>query len=89
MAEETITRGDRKTRQGVVVSEKMDKTIVVAVKTLKAHPLYGRTIRRTKKFKAHDENNECGLGDTVEIMECRPISKDKCWRMVRIVEKAK
>ncbi|MGC4045586.1 MAG: 30S ribosomal protein S17 [Armatimonas sp.] len=82
-------RGRRKTRQGVVVSDKMDKTIVVAVMTLKPHPLYGRTVKRTVKFKAHDENNECGNGDTVEIMECRPLSKEKNWRLNRIVEKAK
>jgi small subunit ribosomal protein S17 len=92
MAEETTTveaRGRRKTRQGVVVSNKMDKTIVVAVMTLKPHPLYGRTVKRTVKFKAHDESNECGAGDTVEIMECRPMSREKNWRLLRIVEKAK
>jgi small subunit ribosomal protein S17 len=90
MAEETTeVRGRRKTRQGVVVSDKMDKTVVVAVMTLKPHPLYGRTVKRTVKFKAHDESNECAMGDTVEIMECRPLSKEKNWRVVRIVEKAK
>jgi small subunit ribosomal protein S17 len=92
MAEETTTveaRGRRKTRQGFVVSDKMDKTIVVAVMTLKPHPLYGRTVKRTVKFKAHDENNECGTGDLVEIMECRPLSREKNWRLVRVVEKAK
>jgi small subunit ribosomal protein S17 len=90
MAEVTEeARGQRKVRQGVVVSDKMDKTIVVAIQTLKPHPLYGRTIRRTTKFKAHDENNECGAGDTVEIMECRPTSREKRWRFVRVVEKAK
>jgi small subunit ribosomal protein S17 len=92
MAEETTTveaRGRRKTRQGVVVSSKMDKTIVVAVMTLKPHPLYGRTVKRTVKFKAHDESNECGAGDNVEIMECRPMSREKNWRLLRIVEKAK
>lgn len=94
MAEETITEtaernSRRKVRQGVVVSGKMDKTIVVKIETLKQHPLYGRTVRRSTKFKAHDENNECGPGDTVEIMECRPLSKEKCWRLVRVVEKAK
>jgi small subunit ribosomal protein S17 len=94
MAEITETetakkRGFRKTRTGMVTSDKMDKTIVVMVSTTKAHPLYGRTMKRSSKFKAHDENNECGIGDTVEIMECRPLSKDKVWRLVRVVEKAK
>ena len=82
-------RGYRKTRTGVVVSDKMDKTIVVAIKTKVRHPLYGKMVNRTRKFKAHDENNECGIGDTVRIMETRPISRDKRWRMVEIVEKAK
>lgn len=82
-------RGYRKTRTGVVVSDKMDKTIVVAIKTKVRHPLYGKMVNRTRKFKAHDENNECGIGDTVKIMETRPISKDKRWRLVEIVEKAK
>ncbi len=70
-------RGYRKTRIGVVVSDKMDKTIVVAIKTKVRHPLYGKMVNRTRKFKAHDEKNECGIGDTVKIMETRPISKDK------------
>ena len=82
-------RGYRKTRIGVVVSDKMDKTIVVAIKTKVRHPLYGKMVNRTRKFKAHDENNECGISDTVKIMETRPISKDKRWRLVEIVEKAK
>lgn len=82
-------RGYRKTRVGVVVSDKMDKTIVVAIKTKVRHPLYGKMVNRTRKFKAHDENNECGIGDTVEVMETRPLSKDKRWRLVRIIEKAK
>ena len=82
-------RGYRKTRVGVVVSDKMDKTIVVAIKTKVRHPLYGKMVNRTRKFKAHDENNECGIGDTVKIMECRPLSKDKHWRLVEIIEKAK
>jgi small subunit ribosomal protein S17 len=82
-------RGNRKTRIGVVSSSKMEKTIVVEVTTLKQHSLYGRTVKRSTKFKAHDENNECGPGDTVEIMECRPLSREKRWRLVRIVEKAK
>jgi small subunit ribosomal protein S17 len=96
MAEETTTtaaptetRGNRKTRIGVVTSSKMDKTIVVTITTLKQHPLYGRTLRRSTKFKAHDENNDCGVGDTVEIMECRPLSKEKNWRLLRVVERAK
>ena len=83
------TRGYRKTRIGEVVSDKMDKTAVVAIKTKVRHPLYGKMVNRTRKFKVHDENNECGVGDTVKIMETRPISKDKRWRLVEIVEKAK
>ena len=86
---EQISRGYRKTRTGEVVSDKMDKTIVVAIKTKVRHPLYGKMVNRTRKFKAHDENNECGIGDTVKIMETRPLSKDKRWRLVEIVEKAK
>ena len=82
-------RGYRKTRVGVVVSDKMDKTIVVAIKTKVRHPLYGKMVNRTRKFKAHDEKNECGIGDTVKMMETRPISKDKRWRLVEIIEKAK
>lgn len=82
-------RGFRKTRTGVVVSDKMDKTVVVAIKTKVRHPLYGKMVNRTRKFKAHDENNECGIGDTVKIMETRPLSKDKHWRLVEIIEKAK
>ena len=82
-------RGIRKTKIGTVVSDKMDKTIVVAVKTKVRHPLYGKMINNTVKFKAHDENNECGIGDTVRIMETRPLSKDKNWRLLGIVEKAK
>ena len=85
---EQISRGYRKTRIGEVVSDKMDKTIVVAIKTKVRHPLYGKMVNRTRKFKAHDENNECGIGDTVKIMETRPLSKDKRWRL-EIVEKAK
>ena len=82
-------RGYRKTRIGVVVSDKMDKTAVVAIKTKVRHPLYGKMVNRTRKFKAHDEENQCGVGDTVKIMETRPISKAKRWRLVEIVEKAK
>ena len=84
-----MERNLRKTRVGVVVSDKMDKTIVVAVKDSVQHPLYKKIIKRTKKFKAHDENGEAGIGDRVEIMETRKLSKDKRWRLVRIVEKAK
>ena len=83
------TRAFRKTRIGQVVSDKMDKTIVVAVKDSYQHPLYKKTMKRTYKLKAHDENNECGIGDTVEVMETRPLSKDKRWRLVEIIEKAK
>lgn len=82
-------RNLRKTRTGVVVSDKMDKTIVVAVKDSVKHPLYKKIMKRTVKFKAHDENNECNIGDRVTIMETRPISKDKRWRLVKIVEKVK
>ena len=82
-------RGLRKTRVGIVVSDKMEKTIVVEIRTRVKHPLYGKIMNRTEKFKAHDENNECGIGDTVRIMETRPLSKDKRWRLVEIVEKAK
>ena len=84
-----MERNLRKTRVGVVVSDKMDKTIVVAVKDSVQHPLYKKILKRTAKFKAHDENNECGVGDRVEIMETRKISKDVNWRLVRIIEKAK
>ena len=82
-------RGKRKTRVGVVVSDKMDKTVVVAVESLVPHPLYGKRIRRTKKFMAHDENNQCGVGDRVLLMETRPLSATKRWRVVEILEKAK
>ncbi|HAE91353.1 MULTISPECIES: 30S ribosomal protein S17 [Tissierella] len=84
-----MERGNRKVRIGNVVSDKMDKTVVVAVETFVTHPLYKKQIRKTTKFKAHDENNECGVGDIVKIMETRPLSKDKRWRVVNIVEKAK
>jgi small subunit ribosomal protein S17 len=89
MEETVIKRNNRKTREGTVVSNKMDKTAVVAVTTQFKHPLYKKTIKRTKKFKVHDENNELQVGDFVEIAETRPISKEKCWRLVRIIEKAK
>ena len=79
----------RKTRVGEVVSDKMDKTIVVAIKDNVKHPLYKKVMKTTYKLKAHDENNECGIGDTVEVMETRPLSKDKRWRLVQIIEKAR
>lgn len=82
-------RGYRKTRTGVVVSDKMDKTIVVTISQQVKHPLYGKIVKRTYKLKAHDENNECGVGDRVLIMETRPLSRDKRWRLVQIIEKAK
>ena len=84
-----MERNLRKTRVGRVVSDKMDKTIVVAIEDSVKHPLYNKIIKRTVKFKAHDENNECGVGDKVMIMETRPYSKDKRWRVVEIIEKAK
>ena len=83
------TRAFRKTRVGIVISDKMDKTVVVAVIDNVRHPLYKKIVKRTVKFKAHDEQNACGIGDTVMIMETRPISKDKRWRVVEIIEKAK
>lgn len=82
-------RGSRKARIGHVVSDVMDKTVIVAVETLVRHPLYGKIMRRTTKFKAHDEENSANQGDTVEIMETRPISREKRWRVSKIVEKAK
>jgi small subunit ribosomal protein S17 len=84
-----VERGLRKVRIGKVVSDKMDKTIVVAVEKLVRHPLYGKTVKRTTKFKAHDENNEAKIGDIVKIMETRPLSKEKRWRLVEIIERAK
>ena len=86
---DTVVRNNRKVRVGIVVSDKMDKTLVVAVRDKTKHPLYKKTINTTTKFKAHDENNEAGIGDIVEIIETRPLSKDKCFRLNRIVEKAK
>ena len=82
-------RGLRKTRIGVVISDKMDKTCVIQIKTRVRHPLYGKILTRTSKLKVHDENNECGIGDTIRVMETRPLSKDKRWRLVEILEKAK
>ncbi|SHI77903.1 30S ribosomal protein S17 [Lutispora thermophila] len=84
-----MERSNRKTRIGKVVSDKMDKTIVVAIETLVRHPLYKKSIKRTTKFKVHDENNECKVGDRVLIMETRPLSKEKRWRLVEIIERAK
>jgi small subunit ribosomal protein S17 len=84
-----MERNLRKTRTGKVVSDKMDKTIVVAVEDNVKHPLYGKIVKRTYKLKAHDEENTCGIGDTVKVMETRPLSKDKRWRLVEIIEKAK
>ena len=84
-----MERNLRKTRVGKVTSDKMDKTIVVAVENHVKHPLYKKIVKRTYKLKAHDENNECRIGDTVIVMETRPLSKDKRWRLVEIVEKAK
>ncbi len=84
-----IRTASRKTRVGKVISDKMDKTIVVAVADRVKHPLYKKIIKRTYKIKAHDEKNECAIGDSVRVMETRPLSKDKCWRLVEIIEKAK
>lgn len=84
-----MERNLRKTRVGIVTSDKMDKTVVVTIKNRVRHPLYNKIVNDTVKYKAHDENNECGIGDKVLIMECRPYSKDKIWRVVEIVEKAK
>jgi small subunit ribosomal protein S17 len=90
MQENTVEiRGNRKTRVGTVVSDKMEKTIVVAIRSRVKHPMYGKILNRTKRVKAHDENNECRIGDTVKIMETRPLSKDKHWRLVEVVSKAK
>jgi len=82
-------RNLRKTRTGLVVSDKMDKTVVVAIQDNVKHALYNKIVKKTVRFKAHDENNECGVGDKVVIMETRPLSKDKRWRVVEIIEKAK
>ena len=83
------TRNTRKVRAGRVISDKMDKTVIVAIETKVRHPLYGRIIRRTMKFKADDQTNEVGVGDLVEIMETRPVSREKRWRVSRVIEKAK
>ena len=84
-----MERNLRKTRTGKVISNKMQKTIVVAVEDHVKHPLYGKIVKRTYKLKAHDENNECNIGDTVKVMETRPLSKDKRWRLVEIIERVK
>ena len=86
---EAIKRTLRKTRVGKVISVKMDKTVVVAIEDNVKHPLYGKIVKRTKKLHVHDENNECGVGDKIEVMETRPLSKTKRWRLVSIIEKAK
>ena len=84
-----MQRANRKTRSGRVVSNKMDKTVVVAIETKVRHPLYGKTMKKTIKFKAHDEENVCNMNDIVQIMETRPLSKDKRWRVVKVLEQAK
>lgn len=89
MAEVAILRGRRKTRIGLVTSNKMEKTITVAVERKVKHPIYGKFLKKTTKFMAHDDKNECSIGDIVKIMETRPMSKNKCWRLVEIVEKVK
>ncbi|MGO8673643.1 MAG: 30S ribosomal protein S17 [Capsulimonadaceae bacterium] len=88
-AVETLSRNNRKVRTGTVTSDKMQKTVVVTIKTLVRHPLYGRIVKQNKKLKAHDETNDAHIGDVVEIMETRPLSKEKCWRVARIIERAK
>jgi small subunit ribosomal protein S17 len=89
MSEQATVRGRRKVREGLVVSDKMDKTVVVAVEDQVKHPLYGKVIRRTSKLQAHDEQNSCGIGDRVLLMETRPLSATKRWRVVEILERAK
>ncbi|MBL8069281.1 MAG: 30S ribosomal protein S17 [Armatimonadetes bacterium] len=89
MSENTATRGARKVRRGMVKSNKMDKTVVVELSSSFQHPLYGKTVKRSVRVKAHDEENSCDVGDTVEIMETRPLSRDKHWRVTRIIEKVK
>ena len=89
MEQRNETRRARRTKQGRVVSDKMDKTIVVLSETRVPHPVYGKIVRKSVKFKAHDETNDAKTGDTVRIMECRPMSKDKRWRLIEVVERAK
>jgi small subunit ribosomal protein S17 len=86
---QTLSRNSRKTRIGTVVSDKMDKTVVVSIERRVQHPVYGKMVRRTKRLKAHDERNDAKTGDTVRIMETRPLSKDKRWRLIEIVERAR
>ncbi len=86
---ESVQRNMRKQRIGVVTSNKMDKSIVISVERKVKHPMYGKFVKKTKKFMAHDENNDCRIGDIVRIMETRPLSKNKCWRLIQIVERAK
>ncbi|MBK5225192.1 MAG: 30S ribosomal protein S17 [Thermoleophilia bacterium] len=85
----TLSSGNRKERRGIVTSDKMDKTITVRIDTAKAHRLYGKTVRRSRKLAVHDENNEAGIGDTVRVIETRPLSRNKRWRLAEIIEKAK
>ena len=89
MSEQTAERNARKVREGLVVSDKMDKTVVVSVEDRVKHAMYGKVLRRTTKYKAHDENNDCGIGDRVLLMETRPLSATKRWRVVEILERAK
>ena len=89
MSEQAATRNTRKVREGLVVSDKMDKTVVVEVEDRVKHALYGKVMRRTSRLKAHDENNDCGIGDRVQLMETRPLSATKRWRVVSVLEKAK
>ncbi|MBK6330765.1 MAG: 30S ribosomal protein S17 [Bacteroidetes bacterium] len=89
MSEVTNIRGRRKTRIGLVTSNKMDKTITISVERKVKHPIYGKFLKKTTKFMAHDEKNECSIGDIVKIMETRPLSKNKCWRLLEVVEKVK
>ena len=89
MSENTTTRSSRKVRAGIVVSDKMNKTVVVAVEDRAKHPLYGKVMTKTERLKAHDENNEAGIGDRVRIMETRPLSATKRWRLIEVLEKAK
>ena len=84
-----MERNNRKVREGIVVSDKMDKSIVIKVERKMKHPIYGKFLKRSTKFMAHDEKNECRIGDRVKIMETRPLSKNKCWRLIEVVEKAK
>ena len=89
MSEQAVTRNARKVREGLVVSDKMDKTVVVEVENRVKHAVYGKVMRRTSRLKAHDENNDCGIGDRVQLMETRPLSATKRWRVVQVLERAK